>query len=145
MKFIAKNLVRIVEFIERNTPKGIHLFHIEDVFVFIVLMTTAFLSKGGYIEWLGVLAVFMTFKHTVEAFRLEDVVERMEAHGDTAYNSHGRQTHYFYIKESLWFIYFFLLGAWSGLVGVIIFLLYPLWHDIRQKYHTGTKHKKQTT
>jgi len=145
MKFIAKNLVALIEIIERHTPKSFHIFHIEDILVLVSLSLAAILSGGNYIEWVGVIAVFLSFKHTVIAFRLEDVIEKREEHGDTAFNSHGNQTYYFYAKESIWFIYFFLLGAWSALVGVVIFLLYPLWHDARIKYHTGIKHKKQTT
>lgn len=145
MKFIARKLVAFVEQIEKLSPK-LHVFHIEDVFVAAILIINVLILNGNYIEWIGALAVFIGFKHTVVAFRLEDVVEKRETHGDTAFNSHGYQTQYFYGKEILWFIYFILLGAWSGLVGVVIYLLYPLWHGVRVKYHTKShiNRKKQT-
>ena len=142
MKFIAKKLVAFVELLETLSPK-LHVFHIEDIFVAMALIATAIFTKGDYIEWFGVAAVFMTFKHTVIAFRLEEVLEKRNEHGDTAFNSHGRQTQYFYAKESLWFMYFFLLGAYSALVGVGLFLLYPVWHDVREKYHSKSKTNRE--
>lgn len=128
-------MVSVIQFIENNTPKWFSIFAIEDIFVASILIVTAIVFGEHYTEWIAAAAVFLAFKHTVAAFRLEDVVERMEKHGDTAYHSHGNQETYFYLKESLWFVYFFLLGAWSALVGVVIFLLYPLWHKSWQKYH----------
>lgn len=142
MNFIAKKLVRFVEFLERHTPKSFHVFHIEDIFVALVLIGTALFFGENYIEWIGVLAVFMAFKHTVVAFRLEDTVQTMERHAHISHPK-NRQAQLFYTKEILWFIYFVLLGAWSALVGVILFLLYPFWHKARKKYHTGTKHKQE--
>jgi hypothetical protein len=34
-----------------------------------------------------------------------------------------------------WFVYFILLGAWSALAGVIVFLLYTPWRNYYRKYH----------
>lgn len=143
MKFIAKKLVAMVELIEKISSK-IHVFHIEDAFVIITLIITLIIARGNYIEWIGSVAVFIGFKHAVIAFRLEEVVERQKTHGDTAFNSHGKQTQYFYAKEILWFVYFILLGAWSGLIGVVLFLSYPIWHKIREEYHSksATNRKK---
>ncbi|MCD5390142.1 MAG: hypothetical protein LR005_02050 [Candidatus Pacebacteria bacterium] len=141
MKFIARKLVQFVEWIETMSPK-LHVFHIEDIFVIVVLAITAFVLKGDYIEWFGVLAVYLTFKHDVIAFRLEAAEEDREEHGKPFIKSYKAQTQYFYAKEAVWLIYFLLFGAWSGLVGVIIFLLYPTWHDIREKYHTKRKENK---
>ncbi|MGB0925379.1 MAG: hypothetical protein ACPGTS_01580, partial [Minisyncoccia bacterium] len=119
-------------------------FHIEDVFVLAILSTVAIVTHGNYIEWIGVAAVFMTFKHTVVAFRLEEVLEKATEHGDTAFNSHGRQKQFYFMKEILWFLYFLSLGAYSALIGVFIFLLYPWWHDVREKYHTQSRLNRES-
>lgn len=141
--YFAKKLVRCVELIERVLPR-IHVYHIEDMFVVLVLSVVAYFSGGNYIEWIGVIAGFMGFKHIVIAFRLEEVLDQKENEGDTAFHSHGKQAQYFYAKESLWLLYFVLLGAWSATVSIAMFLLYPMWHKIRVKYHTGTKHIRKS-
>lgn len=141
MKYLAQKLVAFVEWIESISPK-LHVFHIEDFFVASMLIATTLVLRGNYIEWFGVLAVFLTFKHDVIAFRLEAAEEDREEHGKPFVKSYKAQTQYFYAKESVWFIYFLLFSAWSGLIGVIIFLLYPTWHDIREKYHTKRKQNK---
>lgn len=142
LTFFAKKLVRCVEIIERVLPR-VHIYHIEDIFVLLVLGATAYFSRGNYIEWIGVVAGFMAFKHIVIAFRLEDVLAQKEKNGDTAFHSHGKQAQFFYAKESIWLLYFVLLGAWSATISIVMFLMYPLWHKVRMKYHTGTKHLKK--
>lgn len=144
MKFIAKKLVSFVEFIERILPR-VHIYHIEDVFVALVLIGATWGSGNSYIEWIGALAAFISYKHIVISFRLQEIIEKEESENiDKEEASHlreaGRQSKYFYGKESLWFLYFVLLGGWSGVISVIVFLLYPVWHTFRIKYHKGTKH-----
>lgn len=137
--FIAKKMVRGVEIIEKVLPK-VHIYHIEDLFVLSVLIFFALLSGGNYIEWIGVIAAFLSFKHTVISFRLQEVLEKEEAKGETHFHEAGKQSKLFFSKESFWLLYFVLLGAWSGMVSVIIFMLYPFWHKVRLRYHRGTKH-----
>lgn len=141
MKFLAKKVVSCVEYIEDLFP-GMHIFHIEDIFVASVLIITALIFRENYAEWIGITAVFLTFKHNVISFRLEAAEENREEQGKSFVKSYKQQSYYFYAKELVWFAYFLLLGAWSGLVGVCIFLLYPSWHTIRERYHTKRKNKK---
>jgi len=85
------------------------------------------------VELIGTSAVIFTFCFVQVATRLDEASEKDP---NAAYRVHCRKwlTRYLVIKESLWFWYFSVMGAWSALVGVTIFLLYPFW----RKYRTPT-------
>ena len=134
MQHFSKNLVRQV----LNIKKIFHVqtYVIEYVFVGGVLIAIALISHKGLVEWLGVLAVFLTFGHTSIADRLhEREAKRYNIDKKVEVNCYWKLNYYFYAKELCWLIYFLLLGAWSALAGVFIFLLYPLWRKVYRKYH----------
>lgn len=57
---------------------------------------------------------------------------------------HWKLKWYLVSKEIWWLIYFVYLGAWSALVGVGLFLLYPLWrHWYRSKWPVEEKHARR--
>ena len=88
-------------------------------------------SETFGIEWLGSVAVFLTFCHTQIAFRMQEAEKNR---GIAQVKCHLKAQYYFIAKEISWFSYFFFLKAWPALAGVVIFLLYPLW----RKYHSNT-------
>ena len=66
-----KFLVDIQKWIKKHTPLK-HTWNTEAIFVLSILSLPAFLSHKGWIEWVGVLAVFFSFMHTSVAERLAE-------------------------------------------------------------------------
>lgn len=133
-----KKIVDFHQWIKRNTPFK-HTWHIEVLFVLPLLMIPAIVINKGWVEWIGVAAVFFSFMHASVAERLAEA-EKIRS---TIYNApdhpiavhcYSKLEKYFYTKEVCWCLYFFILGAWSALIGVFIFLIYPSWRKIYRKY-----------
>lgn len=95
-------------------------------FVAIVLATVVVASgrASSPVEWLGSLAVELTFGHASVSFRL---AEAEANRSEIVVECHEKARWYFLGKEAAWLAYFALLGAWSPIVGVVVFLLYPWW------------------
>lgn len=143
---------------------------VEAIFVAIVLAAVALLTGGKPVEWLGAAAVLATFLHCQVGFRLSEAEDRRaqlkrEAQAlsqryehaadppplaavqaaDARYlvhvECHRWLQRYHVGKEILWCTYFSWLGAWSALVGVGVFMLYPAWRHIhvsRRKMRAAT-------
>lgn len=133
---IGLKIVKIVEKIKKIT--GLYTYQIEFIFVGILLVLTIILKKGELVEFIGAAAVFFSFGHAKVANRLAEREEyrKDKKEEDTFILSYSHKVaRYFYLKEIFWFVYFVLLGAWSALVGCIIFLLYEPWRKLWRKYH----------
>ena len=133
-----KFLVDIQHWIKRNTFLK-HTWHTEALFVLTILSISAFISHKGWVEWIGVVAVFFTFMHASVAERLAETEKiRNKILNPPDYlivvHCYHKLEKYFYAKEVCWCAYFFILGAWSALVGVFIFLLYPIWRKSYRKH-----------
>ena len=96
-----------------------------------ILLAVA-LAKGQAIELLGALAVLLSFMHAQVSFRHAEASRKSQPQ----VSCHWIAQYYFLGKEACWFSYFLCLGAWSALIGVLIFLIYPVW----RKYNLGQKH-----
>lgn len=121
--------------------------------------------ENYYATWITAAAVFLTFMHMQIADRLAEAEDqrdrlRREAQAlsqryehaaeppplaavreaDERYRvhveCHWKLKWYLVVKEILWLVTFVLLGAWPALVGVGLFLLYPVW---RHFYRTRIK------
>lgn len=118
---------------------GFDIWQIEAIIVAFLLLLTAYISGKGWIELLGVGAVFFSWMHASVANSLHDAqlarIERLETAEVGCYQWLAR---YFYIKEALWCLYFFYLGAWSALVGVFIFVIYQSWKKVWWQYENKT-------
>lgn len=86
-----------------------------------VVVATAPLS---WTAWLGAIAVLFSFAHGQIADRL---AEREAARAVPQVACHAQAGFYFVAKEAAWFGYFVATGAWPALVGVVLFLAYPVW------------------
>jgi hypothetical protein len=96
----------------------------------------ALISAKGWVEWIGVFAVFLNFGHVSVADRLAESQSHKVSQGNKAdIECYYKLQYYYYGKELLWLIYFVTLGAWSALIGVILFLLYTPWRRLWRKYH----------
>jgi len=131
---MQKGIVSLVQKIK-------HVFHIktwiiEYVLVGIILIAVALISHKGWIEWIGVLAVFLNFGYVQIADRMEEKeAQKFHINKKADIECYWKLKYYFYGKEILWFAYFLLLGAYSALAGVILFLLYPWWRKVYRKHH----------
>ena len=129
-------LIRLVEWIK--TSFGVRTYVIEYVVVGGILVAVALISRKGPIEWIGVLAVFLTFGHASIAERLrerEGLRHLKVGIGQVEVLCYSKLPYYFYAKESLWFVYFVLLGAWSALAGTLLFLAYTPWRNYYRTWH----------
>ena len=130
--------VHVVETLKR-------IFHartwqVESLFVFACLASVAIIrivvTGHGWVEWIGVLAVWGTFAHASIANRLEEKeAKRILQTGKSEVECYRKMSRYFMLKESAWFMYFVLIGAYSALVGVVIFLAYGRWRTLWRTYH----------
>lgn len=101
-----------------------------EMFAVAAVLAAVALARGGRLEWLGSGAVLMTFAHAQVAERLR---EREAARSVPEVACHRWLAIYYVAKESAWFAYFAIAGAWSALAGVLVFLLYPAW----RRHHRG--------
>jgi hypothetical protein len=104
-----------------------------------ILVGAVVLSGKGWIEYLGAAAVLASFGHAQVADRM---VERQEIESRFTANMLGNggsatfvhcyrwSLRYFIAKEALWLGYFVAHRSWSALVGVGVFLAYPLWRKL---------------
>jgi len=127
-------IIRFIEMIKKTFH--VQTYVIEYVFVASILITVAVVARKGWIEWIGIVAVFLTFGHASIAERLREREElRQIKKTPIEVHCYYKLPYYFYAKEILWFIYFVLLGAWSALAGVILFLFYTPWRNFYRKHH----------
>jgi len=97
---------------------------LEMLVVALVLVATYHFAGGGLAERIGALAVLAAFGHTQVTERLRER-EALKTKPDVS--CHRWALGYFIAKEALWLVYFVLHHSWSALVGVGVFLLYPIW------------------
>lgn len=105
-------------------------WQLEAIAVALVLAVVTILTGNKLREWIGSAAVFISFLHAQVSDRLAaDQATRPEP----LVPCHGRAQQYFIAKEGLWLAYFLLSQTWAALVGVGLFLAYPLW----RRYYRG--------
>ena len=109
-----------------------HTWHAESAVVAAILLITALASGGSAVEWVGAAAVWCGFSHASIAERLR---EREAARPAPSVECHEKLGRYFTAREVLWTVYFLALGAWSALVGCVLFVAYPIWRQWWRKRH----------
>jgi hypothetical protein len=130
----APLILRGIEYAKQRL--GLRTYHFELSVAFLFLSAVAAYSGKGSIEWIGVLAVFFSFAHTSVADRLAEAQAKEAATASQVRVAcYYKLERYFYAKEICWCIYFYLLGAWSALAGVGLFLVYPLWRRLWRRYY----------
>lgn len=134
MKKSGYYLVKGVSSLKSQT--GCKTYHIEAGVLLVILLTVTFFTDKSWVEYLGVAAVFFAFMHaTIAEYMREAEVERSMLGPELSTVCCHKLPYYFYAKEICWFLYFFLIGAHSALVGVIFFLLYQPWRRLWRKYN----------
>lgn len=89
-----------------------------------------FTGKLFTIESLAAIAVLLSFGHAQIADRMAEQESLREKPSVDCYK---KLWYYFIGKEIFWCLYFFLNQSYAALVGVAIFICYPIWRDIYRK------------
>ncbi len=97
----------------------------------ILLGVTLGLGGGSFIELIGSAAVLVSFAHGQVADRL---AEKEAARAIPDVSCFRWLLIYFITKEFLWAIYFVMHHSYAALVGIAVFLLYPIWRKVYRKY-----------
>ncbi len=118
---------------------SIRTYVIEMIVVWWALVITAIISGKTMIEWIGVIAVFLTFCYIQIADRLEEREHlKQQAIGyqkdKNSVECYYKLPRFYYSKEICRAIYFIYLWAWSALVWVILFILYIPWRKFYRKH-----------
>lgn len=119
----------------------VRTYVLELAVVGVILVTVSISTGARTVEFLGTCAVLFTFCYVQVASRLDEAMDACQDVEGKAHEVHCRAwlNRYLYLKESCWLLYFVFLGAWSALVGVVIFLLYPYWrrHHLWRRRRRG--------
>ncbi len=127
-------LVQAFEWLRRET--GLKAHHLETVIAALILSAVATLSGRGWVEWIGVFGVTLTFEYQVLSTYLREHSEaRKKVHGPTAKDAAvlTEIQVLYYLKECVWIAYFLFLGAYSALAGTMIFIAYGFWRRLYRK------------
>lgn len=108
-------------------PMQIRTWQIELVWVAMVLAVMLLVTEGGWVEVVGAGAVLLSFAHIQVADRL---AEREAKRPTATVACHAWAARYLVGKEVLWLAYFVAHRSWSALVGVVLFIAYPLWRRV---------------
>lgn len=104
----------------------VRTWQLEIAAVAAVLLTVLLIVGGGWREAVGSAAVLATFAHAQVASRM---AEAESARPEPDVHCWRWSLRYFVTKETCWFVYFAAARCWSALVGVVVFLAYPLWRS----------------
>lgn len=110
---------------------------IEMMVVTAILIVVNYLAHKLFsIEILAALAVLLSFGHTQISARL---AEKEAQRPIPEVECYKEMWYYFVGKEMLWLLYFFFNHSYSALVGVFIFIFYPVWRRLyRSKQNAKT-------
>lgn len=104
---------------------------IEMLMVAVILLTVNIIAKKLFtIEMLAALAVLITFGYVQIADRM---AEQESIKNEPTVFCYKKMWYYSVGKEMLWFLYFLLNHSYSALVGVVIFLGYPIWRSLYRR------------
>lgn len=138
MEILRKTLRPLLRLLRKSEKSvGVKSHYFETGFVFIVLATTAIISHRGLVEWVGVFGVTFTFEYQVLSTYLREHAEARQKRGKNVKSDfiYKEIQFLFYSKEVVWITYFLLLGAYSALVGTLLFICYGIWRKLyRHEY-----------
>ena len=107
-------------------------WHVEHAIVVAVLFTVWIATGHQERELLGSIAVYLGHGCASIGARMEEQEALRDKPSVACFKQYWR---YYIGKEIAWFGYFVWSGAWSALVGCILFGLYPFWRKYWRKIH----------
>ncbi len=107
-------------------------WHAESAVVALILLLTVLFTGGKAVELLGAVAVWLGFSHASISERMREQEAIRTVPSVECYNKLGW---YFMGREVCWTLYFLWLGAWSAIVGCILFAAYPVWRRYWRSIH----------
>lgn len=96
----------------------------------ILLAVNVITQRAVTVEALGAIAVILTFGHAQIADRM---AEQESLRANPSVDCYRKLWYYFVGKELFWCLYFLLNHSYSALVGVLVFLAYPIWRGIYRR------------
>lgn len=103
-------------------------------FIFVWLVLVAGLACNPHYNWtdiIGSVAVLISFGHAQVSDRMAEKQSKLAKPDVECYRwSLG----YFIAKEALWLAYFISNHSYPALLGVVVFLLYPVWRKVYRRY-----------
>lgn len=99
---------------------------LESAFVATILLTVWACTGFKFVELIGVAAVLFSFMHAQVSDRMAEK-EALRTVPDV--ECHRWSVRYLITKELCWLGYFACTKSWSALVGVGVFLAYPVWRS----------------
>lgn len=106
-------------------------WHVEMLVVAVILLVVNLIAQRLFtVEILGAVAVILTFGHAQIADRM---AEQESLRDKPAVDCYKKLWYYFVGKELFWCLYFLLNHSYSALVGVLVFLAYPVWRGIYRR------------
>lgn len=111
---------------------GVKTWHVERAVVAAVLLAVWACTGRRGVELLGAAAVLATFASAQVSDRM---AEAQGALPRPMVECYEKWLFWFVAKELCWLGYFLLLRSYSALVGVGVFLAYPLWRKWWRSVH----------
>lgn len=159
---------RVITCIKRiRDAIGWQTYQIEYAFVALILIATRF-AAGGFsgeplhafgqlgwtafwhdaalriwiADWVALIGVAYSFAHASIADRLAEAEgDRATAGQAPTIECYGKLHGSFVKREIAWLLTFLLLQSWSALVGVFIFLAYPVWRRAWRRQYPSARVK----
>ncbi len=116
---------------------GPHMWQYEVLLVGILLIINLMIFDLRWQEWVAVIAIIFTFMHGQVARYLSEA-EMIEYHSGSRIfqkrSSSHKESFFYLAKEIMWFAYFISLGAYTAILGTVLFIIYPFWRTFYRKY-----------
>ena len=122
-------MVKLIHWLKTHTFLSM-TYQWEAIMVSIILIITGLLSDKGWVEWIGVLAVFFTFMHASVAERLAESEGHRKTNGEDIYvDCYYKLPRYFYLKE---LCFFFIFHSWEhGLLWLGCLFFLPIQYGVK--------------
>lgn len=104
----------------------------ESATVILILSAIAYLTGNTLINWISAFAIWCTFSHAQITDRM---MEEQGALPKPSVKCYKKSLYFFIAKELGWLAFFLLQHSYPALIGVGIFLLYPVWRKYWRKIH----------
>lgn len=120
-------------------------WQLETAIVASILAGSAAAAGGALRDWICAFAMLASFAHAqvsdrlAEHAALTDAFARQMTGARSLASCWRWSRRYFVAKELAWLVAFAMIRAWPALVGVVVFLLYPVWRGVYRRRLSSRK------